>query len=189
MRNLKRKDLILEHYKPVIKKTVTDNVTRKEITVRVWKPKTMGRLPAYEMLEMMTYNAHDLYMYENVKEIRGPKDRGAVWITGNPDHGAWDMEIVMRMDYKKQTVDIYICALLMRPFSQEAQKHYEARMGFDVWDRLLLMWDSRQFDEENGYDTSFGKISDFNEDWPDYNSLYGVVSKQFDIAEGTGYDV
>lgn len=185
MRQLKRKDLILEHYKPVIKATVIDNVTEKEITVRVWKPKTMGTLPAYRMLEMVRHVAHDLYMYSRPQDIIGPKERGAVYMTGNPDLGCWDMQTVKRMDYKRQTVDIYIAALLMRPFSQEAQKHYEARMGFDVWDRLLLMWDSRQFDEEGGYDTDFGKIGSFNKDWPDYHSLYRVVDEENDIAEGT----
>lgn len=185
MRQLKRKDLILEHYKPAMKATVIDNVTEKEITVRVWKPKTMGTLPAYDMLTMMNYEANRLYQYSRPQEIIGPKDKGAVWVTNNPDHGVWDLETVIRMDYKKQQVDIYVCAMLIRPFSQEAQKHYEERMGFDVWDRLLLMWDSRQFDEENGYDTSFGKISKFNKDWPDYHAIYRVVDETNDIAEGT----
>lgn len=185
MRQLKRKDLILEHYKCVIKATVIDNVTEKEITVRVWKPKTMGTLPAYRMLEMMTEVANDLYQYSRPQSINGPKEGGAVYVTGNPDWGCWDMQTVNRMDYKRQTVDIYVAALLMRPYSQEAMKHYEQRMGFDVWDRLLLMWDSRQFDEEGGYDTVYGKIAKFNNDWPDYQSLYRVVDECNDIAEGT----
>ena len=184
MKNLKRKDLILEHYKLVIKATVIDNVTEKEITVRVHKPKTMGILPAWSMLEMMSNVAHDLFMYHNPKDIRGPKDGSAVWITGNPDWGLWDIQTVIRMDYKHQCVDIYICALLMRPFSQEAQDHYEQRMGFDVWDRMLLMWDSRHFDEEGGYERKH-IVSQFNKDWPDYDSLYRVVDEARDIADGT----
>lgn len=185
MRQLKRKDLILEHYKCAIKATVIDNVKGNEITVRVWKPKMMGKLPAYHMLKLMRNAANELYLYRRPQGIIGPKERGAVYVTGNPDWGAWDMQTVTRMDYKRQTVDIYIAALLMRPFSQEAQKHYEERMGLDVWDRLLLMWDSRQFDEDGGYDTSFGKITQFNEDWPDYHSLYRVVNEFNDIEEGT----
>jgi len=41
--------------------------------------------------------------------------------------------------------------LLIRPYSEEALNHYGERMGLSVWKRLLLMWDSRQFDAEGGY--------------------------------------
>ena len=184
MKQLKRKDLILEHYVPAMKATVIDNVTEKEITVRVWKPKTMGKLPAYDMLTMMRYEAERLYQYSNPKDFIGPKEGGAVWKTGNPDYGAYDMQTVIRMDYKKQQVDIYVCALLMRPFSREAEDYYGRRMGFDVWDRMLLMWDSRQFDEENGYDTTHGEISRFNDQWREYSDLYKAIGME-DIAEGT----
>ena len=187
MKHLKRKDLILEHYRPAMKATVIDNVTEKEITVRVWKPKTMGKLPAYEMLEMMNHEANRLYQYSRPEIINAPKDRGACWVTNNPDHGAWDLQTVIRMDYQKQQVDIYVCALLIRPFSREAMKHYEERMGFDVWDRMLLMWDSRQFDEEGGYKPYAG----FNFNHPNgdkryksYDDIYRVIGEG-DIAEGT----
>lgn len=188
MKQLKRKDLILEHYRPAMRATVIDNVTEKEITVRVWKPKMMGTLPAYDMLRMMNYVANRLYMYRRPQDVIGPKDNGAVWVTNNPDHGAWDMQTVMRMDYKKQQVDIYVCAMLIRPFSQEAQKRYEQRMGLEVWDRLLLMWDSRQFDEECGYKPAVGY--DFNHPdgdkrYKSYDDLYRVINESSDIAEGT----
>lgn len=188
MKQLKRKDLILEHYVPAMKATVIDNVTEKEITVRVWKPKTMGTLPAYDMLTMMNYEADRLWGYAIPEHFVGPKDKGAVWVTNNPDHGAWDLQTVIRMDYKKQQVDIYVCALLVRPFSREAADHYEQRMGFDVWDRLLLMWDSRQFDEEGGYKPVAGY--DFNHPdgdrrYKSYDDLYRVINEGSDIAEGT----
>lgn len=187
MKQLKRKDLILEHYIPAMKATVIDSVTEKEITVRVWKPKTMGTLPAFMMLAVMRREANCLYQYRNPKEFIGPKEGGAVWKTGNPDYEAYDMQTVIRMDYKKQQVDIYVCALLVRPFSQEAADHYEQRMGFDVWDRLLLMWDSRQFDDEGGYKPVAGY--DFNHPdgdrrYKSYDDLYRVIGED-DIAEGT----
>ena len=187
MKQLKRKDLILEHYVPAMKATVIDSVTEKEITVRVWKPKTMGTLPAYDMLTMMTYEADRLWGYAIPEHFVGPKDKGAVWVTNNPDHGAWDLQTVIRMDYKRQQVDIYVCAMLVRPFSREAADHYEQRMGLEVWDRLLLMWDSRQFDEEGGYKPVAGY--DFNHPdgdkrYKSYDDLYRVI-REGDIAEGT----
>lgn len=187
MKKLKRKDLLLEHYKLAAQATVTD-VIGKEILVRLWKPKQMGRLPAYDMLEMMRHAAIYLYQYHDPKIIIGPKDGGAVWVTGNPDHGAWDMQVTRRMDYRRSQVDVYVCALLVRPFSHEAQKHYEERMGLDVWDRMTLMWDSRQFDQEHGYEPAVG--IDFNHRdgdrrWKSYDDLYRVVSEKDDIADGT----
>ena len=44
------------------------------------------------------------------------------------------------------------------------------------------MWDSRQFDEDGGYDRRYG-IND--RDWPDYNSFYRVVDQFSDIEDGT----
>ena len=188
MKKLKRKDLLLEHYKLAVQANVTDSVTKKDVLVRVWKPKQMGQLPAYEMLLMMKDVAWHLYQYHEPKNIIGPKDGGAVWVTGNPDHGAWDMQITKRMDYRRNQVDIYVCALLVRPFSSEAMKHYEERMGLDVWDRMTLMWDSRQFDQEGGYEPVFGFNFDHQEGdrhYKSYDDLYRVIIKDDDIADGT----
>ena len=188
MKKLKRKDLLLEHYKLAVQATVTNDVTKKDILVRVWKPKQMGRLPAYELLEMMRHVAWRLSEYRDPAMVIGPKDGGAVWVTGNPDHGAWDMQIAKRMDYRRSQVDIYVCALLVRPFSREAQRHYEERMGLDVWDRMTLMWDSRQFDGENGYQPAVGIDFDHPEGdrrYKSYDDLYRVFSERDDIADGT----
>lgn len=183
MKKLKRKDLILEHYRKAIEATVRDNVTGKDITVRVWKPKSMGKLPAYRMRSLMECKAGDLGFYVNPDEYCGPKENGAVWTTGNSDVGVWDMQTACRMDYRKSLVDIYVCALLMRPFSREALQHYDERMGLPVWDRMLLMWDSRQFDEEGGYDTDYGKIRNWNGRWRGYDDLYRAVDEHGDIEE------
>ena len=188
MRQLKRKDLILEHYRQVIKATVIDDVTKMEISVRVWKPKTMDRLPAYDMLKMMYYESIRLNEYRHPEYVYAPKDKGACWVTGNPDYGLWDMQIVKRMDYKKRQVDIYICALLMRPFSDESAKHYQEHLGLDVWDRMLLMWDSRQYDIEGQYQTIHGvKFGgpDSDDRYKSYDDMYRVISESSDIAEGT----
>ena len=180
MKNLKRKDLILEHYKLAVKATVIER--DYEIVVRVHKPKTMGNLPAYKMLCLMQHAAHELPMYREPKDINAPREGSAVWITRNPDYGLFDAQVVERMDFKHRCVDIYFCSLLVRPFSEEARLHYEKRMGLEPWDRLLLMWDSRQFDEDGGYDRRYG-IN--NRDWPDYNSFYRVVDQLSDIEDGT----
>ena len=183
MKKFKRKDLILEHYRKAIEATVSDNVTGDNITVRVWKPKTMGKLPAFQMRRIMEAEANNLSHYCNPSEYQLPKENGAVWNTGNPDYWVYDMQTVKRMDYKKKCVDIYVCALIMRPFSREAATFYEQRMGLEPWDRLLLMWDSRQFDKEGGYDTSYRGISGWNNVWQCQEDLYRVVDEESDIAE------
>lgn len=187
MKKLKRKDLLLEHYKLAVQSTVTDNVTKKNILVRVWKPKQMGKLPAYLLLRMMQGVARRLSEYHDPSIVIGPKDGGAVWVTGNPDYGAWDMQITKRMDYRRNQIDIYVCALLVRPFSEEARKHYKEHMSLDVWDRMTLMWDSRQYDEEHGYKPAYGYLFDTKEDshYKSYDDLYRVVSENTDIADGT----
>lgn len=187
MKKLKRKDLLLEHYRLAVQAKVTDKVTGKDILVRVWKPKTMDRLPAYQLLQTMKYVADDLYQYWDPKRIIGPKDGGAVWVNGNPDWGAWDAQFTKRMDYRRSQVDIYVCALLVRPFSEEARKHYEERMGLDVWDRMTLMWDSRQYDEEHGCKPAYGYRFDKKSKSPhkSYDDLYRVINEETDIADGT----
>lgn len=174
MKQLKRKDLILEHYTLAMEATVNDKVTDDEITVRVWKPRHMGKLPAYQMKTVMENAARRLCEYAVVKYVNCPKDGGACWITGNPDYGAWDAQVVKRMDYRRRKVDIYICSLLVRPFSEEARMHYEQRMGLNPWDRLLLMWDSRQFDVDGGYNRIYER--------GDYD-IYNVQNSKTDIAE------
>ena len=81
------------------------------------------------------------------------------------------------------TVDIYICALLIRPFSEEARIHYDVRMGLSVWKRLLLMWDSRNFDVEGGYKPSaYGDLPK-EKGVRTYEQMLSVMNKWDDIED------
>ena len=152
MKELKMKDLVLEHYRKVYE-TQIDGVT-----VRVWKPKTMMRkLPTYAMLDQMKTRVEDA-KYAHYVNSGDPSYKPKVrWATGNPDYAAWDAHIVRRFDPKKMELDLYFAALLIRPFSKQAYEWYEAHSQvYDPVARLILMWDSREFDERHGYDTSYG---------------------------------
>lgn len=62
------------------------------------------------------------------------------------------------------TLDIYFAALLIRPFSRQAHEWYEAHsLTSDAVSRLMLMWDSREFDSNGGYDTSYGSYANQKE--------------------------
>ncbi len=171
MKKLSRKWLILEHY------IQTAEEVMDGATVRLWKPKTMDRLPAYDMRSIMCHY-HDEYKrwYRHEKNVKV--------CTGNPDHGLFDAQTVIFHDPHRQCVDIYICALLMRPFSREAQDHYEKRMSLPAMDRLILMWDSRQFDREGNYPVSpTGGIA--YSKGSTYEDLFKVVNSKEDIADSS----
>ena len=131
MKTFSKEKLILEHYVKAAEEVMD------EVTVRVWKPKTMGDLSAIDLHSEMLSLRRQVYGLSEV-----------YWGTGNPDYGDWDAQMVYCADPHHMTVDIYICALLIRPFSEEAFNHYGERMGLSVWKRLLLMWDSRNFDAD-----------------------------------------
>lgn len=144
MKDLKLKDLVVEHYRKVYE-TKMDG-----ITVRVWKPKTMGKLPTYAMLSELKTRVRDAILSASI-------GRKVSWTTGNPDFGAWDAQIARRFDPRNMTLDIYFAALLIRPFSQQAFDWYNMHATVnDPVMRLVLMWDSREFDRSHGFDTSFG---------------------------------
>ena len=175
MKDLKLKDVILEHYRKVYE-TEMDG-----FTVRVWKPVTMsGKLPTYGMglgLRYLTDDAKRNCIGESKVK----------WLLGNPDYGAWDAQLVRRIDQKRKTLDIYFAALLIRPFSKQAYDWYEAHCGInDPVARLCLMWDSRDFDRKFGYDTSFGKFKNWEEFAP---YLYnGKRWDTFDPIEDPKFD-
>lgn len=145
-KDLKLKDLVLEHYRKVYE-TKMDGVT-----VRVFKPKTMGKLPTYAMLDALKTRAYDAKGWAAIE-----RNRKVQWWLGNPDFGVWDAQIVRRFDPRQMTLDIYFAALLIRPFSRQAFEWYEAHsLTTDPVARLILMWDSRMFDRNGCYDTSYG---------------------------------
>lgn len=145
MKKLSRKWLVLDHYRLAIE-------TRFEeygVTVKVWKPRHMGVLPSYRMRYLMDDCARALHE----KLVFGLAKSG--WGVKNPDWGCWDAQVTVRYDPGRKCADIYICALLCRPFSREAAAYYGERSGLGPEDRMLLMWDSREFDREGGYETVY----------------------------------
>ena len=170
MKKLSRKWLILEHY------VQTAEVMMDGCTVRVWKPKTMGKLPAINMLDLMKAHRRSFDSYS---------EGSVVWGTAHPDFGYWDAQVVCCEDPHRKVVDIYICALLMRPFSEEARKHYQDRSGLEAWDRMLLMWDSRQFDAEGGFKPS--PYGDLDKAYyhHSYEEVLQVIDKNSDIEDST----
>ena len=167
MKKIKMKDIILNHYQKV------HELEMHGMTVRVWKPRTMQQLPAYNMLGVIDYYA------EVGANPYGPDK--AYWDYGNPDHGMWDALLVRYIDPRHRTLDIYFAAILVRPFSREAYEWYNRyHTGLEQVERLMLMWDSREFDRIGGYDQSYGRPSNMDE-WE--GPLYHVVNEKDDIED------
>lgn len=166
MKKLNRKWLTLEHYQPVFEEKVDG------MTVEVMKPKTMWRLPSY-MLRKLAHVSHRINRTATSSQ----------WATDNPDYGLWDAQTAILYIPKQHKAIVYVCALLCRPFSIEADAWYAEHMSLQPLDRLLLMWDSRQYDRENGYRTVYGIGGDPSE-WLD--KVYHAQSADFDIDDPTG---
>ena len=169
MKKIKMKDTILSHYQKV------HELEMDGYTVRVFKPRTMQQLPAHRMLEWIKFRVEDAISYMVMEQK-------ADWQLGNPDYGMWDAQTVYHYDPRNKAFDIYIAAILVRPFSREAYETY-CRLHEsidDVNQRLMLMWDSREFDRIAGYDTSYGAYK--NQDEADA-VMYRVVNEEDDIED------
>ena len=169
MKKIKMKDIILSHYQKV------HELEMDGYTVRVFKSRTMRQLPAHKMLEWIKFRAEDAISYMVMEQK-------ADWQLGNPDYGMWDAQTVYHYDPSHKTFNIYIAAILVRPFSREAYETY-CRMHEsidDVNQRLMLMWDSREFDRIGGYDTSYGAYK--NQEEADA-VMYRVVNEEDDIED------
>ena len=170
MKKLSRKQLILEHYRKVVETEING------VKISVWKPETMQRLPAYGLHEYLESWAdrlidpaeYSINLYESLH---------CSWTIGNPDYGSWDASVVIRLDFVAKKIDVYIASLLCRPFSEEAKNFYGEHWVTDPMDRLLLMWDSRNYDEKHGFYRKFGFSSVFSEEF-----IYEVHSDN-DIVE------
>ena len=141
MKKIKMKDTILSHYQKV------HELEMDGYTVRVFKPRTMQQLPAHKMLYWIKNRAKDAIHY-----MKWDPEAKADWRSGNPDYGLWDAQTVYHYDPRNKAFNIYIAALLVRPFSREAYDTY-CRLHEsidDVNQRLMLMWDSREFDRIGG---------------------------------------
>ena len=163
------KDIILEHYQKV------HELEMHGLTVRVWKPRTMQQLPAHMMLDVIGHRA------QAAQGSEAWMNNKAGWFYGNPDYGLWDALLVQYLEPRRKTLDIYIASILVRPFSREAYDWYERHhVGLEHMERLMLMWDSREYDRIHGFDTSYGayKNQDEVDGW-----MYKVVNKEQDIAD------
>ena len=171
MKKLKMKDIILEHYQKV------HELEMHGLTVRVWKPRTMQQLPAYNMLEVIESYTKEAKRSEAISENKSE------WLYGNPDWGLWDALLVRYIDARHKTLDIYFAAILVRPFSREAQEWYERHcFGLSQQERLMLMWDSREYDRIHCFDTSHGAYK--NQEEAD-RIMYRVVDKERDLRDNT----
>ena len=162
MKELSRKWLTLDHYRLAIE-TDFDGVT-----VRVWKPFTMGRLPAFRLRSVLEGYVKDLV-------FKSLCDPGSSWDVRNPDLGVWDAYLTLRLDSRRKVIDVYFCSLLVRPFSDEAREYYSRRHTLNPLDRMLVMFDSRSFDELYGYSRNnvikhLRQASAFSEE--DYEPIY-----------------
>ena len=169
MKKIKMKDTILSHYQKV------HEIEMDGYTVRVFKPRTMQQLPAHEMLSWIKYRAEEAIRYM-IMEVK------ADWLLGNPDYGLWDAQTVYHYDPRGKAFNIYIAAIIVRPFSREAYETY-CRMHENIDDvnqRLMLMFDSREFDRIGGYDQSYGAYK--NQDEVDA-VMYRVTDKESDIRD------
>ena len=171
MKKIKMKETILEHYQKV------HELVMDGLTVRVWKPRTMQQLPAFHMLAWIKYRAEGAAEYCLLEQKND-------WYLGNPDYGLWDAQVVYHTDPRHKTLDIYIAAILVRPWSREAYDWYCTRHDNidDINQRLMLMFDSREYDRINGFDTSYGAYK--NQEEADA-VMYRVVNKEEDILDTT----
>lgn len=169
MKKIKMKDTILSHYQKV------HELEMDGYTVRVFKPRTMQQLPAHQMLDWIKDRAEDAIRYMIMEQK-------ADWRLGNPDYGMWDAQTVYHYDPRNKSFDIYIAAILVRPFSREAYDYYcqQHENIMDVNQRLMLMFDSREFDRIHGYDTSYGRPANMDE-WE--IPLYHATNEKEDIED------
>lgn len=171
MKKIKMKDTILSHYQKV------HELEMDGYTVRVFKPRTMQQLPAHDMLEWIKRRSDDAIHY-----MKWDPEAKADWRLGNPDYGLWDAQTVYHYDPRGKAFNIYIAAILVRPFSREAYETYCSLHESidDVNQRLMLMFDSREFDRIHGHDTSYGAYS--NQEEADA-VMYCVKNEKTDIRD------
>ena len=169
MKKIKMKDIILSHYQKV------HELEMDGVIVRVFKPRTMQQLPSHQMLHWIRYRAEDAIEWMKTEDK-------TYWGMGNPDYGMWDAQTVYQYDPHQKAFSIYFAAILVRPFSREAYDTYSRLYEGvkDVNQRLMIMWDSREFDRIGGYDTSYGRPANMDE-WE--GPLYHVVDEKNDIED------
>lgn len=126
-----KKDFLKETYEFVCSVNKDGNV------VNVYKPKMMHDLPT-ELIEHCLSHGHHCEFCSK-----------SSWFSGNPDYGSFDALLTYHQHGK--TVDCYVTAILVRPFSKDAYNAYgdiiEKRFGATYTERLRAIFDSRVYDE------------------------------------------
>ena len=130
---MKREDIIKENFV-----YVTCNYDGKFL-VRIYKPYTMGDLP----VDLIIMDA------ASKKLNAGLPSKGNWSYIDTDTYGPWAAHYVLHRHGR--ICDLYVCALLIRPYSKEALEEYEKGTKLEETERLQLMWDSRAFDKENRY--------------------------------------
>lgn len=136
------KQILSDYYELVATKGYGDR------TLNVYKAKGMGELPKSLLDD-----------YAKPECLCGSRPfKGLRYSTGNPDWGEWDAQVVLVSH--GSVVDLYVCAILARPFSEEARQKYESMMGQLPQKRVALLWDSRDYDEVHGFERVHGFVED-----------------------------
>lgn len=130
---MKKHDIIDKYYHMVYCGHTIDGVE-----ISIYKPIDMMTLkPA--IVERIRYCS-----FTNMPNI---VSGGKNWNANNIDNGNFDAMLVACISQKR--VEIYICSLLCRPFSDDAQKLYESLFDLSLLDRLNTRFDSRVYDLVN----------------------------------------
>lgn len=122
-------------------------------TVRVWKPRSIGELPD---------GLKEKYARSLIYDARSGGHGRGYW-KANPDYGSWDALVLKKYSNEKlhalrpkNELDIYVCAVLVRPFSRLAMATYHTMILEDLGKphvhRAMMMWDSRLFDKNRTKD-------------------------------------
>lgn len=127
------KDFLRDNYEKVITKSGSPEFGDDRV-LNLYKAKTMDDLPESLVEQWATL---DRFAF-SVKRT--------FYYVSNPDWGVWDAQVMINVSRKE--VNVYICAILVRPFTDDARAKYESMMGFGPRKRITLMWDSRVWERE-----------------------------------------
>ncbi len=112
------------------------------VLVRVWRPFGMRILPAHGMGRMIR---------EEVARLRRTGRRRSA--PRHPDLGAWSALTAVSYDPGRMALDVRFVAILIHPGSPAAVERFRRMAREDGWyrERDAACWDSRAYDEGNGY--------------------------------------
>lgn len=80
-------------------------------------------------------------LIEYIFQVYPIYSRGDIhWVCGNCDKGVFDAVLVINSS--KEVVNVYVCGILRRPFTKEAQKEYEKYFINDINYRLTTSFDN-----------------------------------------------